>query len=131
MIGGGVVIAGAAYGILTGSWSLTVVILLCGAMYYLMRDHVPPLKTISIRESGVMLEERFVRWEDLSGFWFLPTPEYIELHIVPKAARQSDILIQTGSADLQQIRLLIATHIPELIEKREGFLDVLIRLAKL
>ncbi len=130
-IGGTAVVACAAYGIVTGSWTLTVVSLLCGAMYYLVRDHVPPLKTVVITDKGVLLEEKFTRWEDVSGFWILNTPEYSELHFVPKLARRSDILIQTGDRNLEDLRIAIGSHIPEFTDKRESFLDALIRTAKL
>lgn len=130
-IAGGLLIAAAAYGILTGSWPLTIVCLLSGAMYYLIRDHVPPLKVIVITDRGVLLEEKFTRWEDLNGFWILNTPEYSEVHFVPRLARRSDILIQTGDQNLENLRITIASHIPELMDKHEHFLDVLVRTAKL
>jgi hypothetical protein len=131
LIGGITVLILAAYGILTGSWSFTVVMLLCGAMYYLMRDHVPPLKTITITEKGVQIEQAFVRWDELAGFWFLDTPTYTEVHFVPQKKNKSDVLIQTGSQNLADLRVLISTYIPELTDKKESFLDALLRTAKL
>lgn len=130
-IGGAVVLGGAAYGILTGSWPFAIVALLCGAMYYLVRDHVPSLKTITLSDSGVMLEKTFTRWDDLKGFWLLETAEYTELHFTQKAPLRSDIVIQTGSQDNGQLRILLSAKIPELKEKRETFLDAFIRTAKL
>lgn len=131
MWGGGIVVAGAVYGILIGSWALTLVIVLCGAMYYLLRDHVPPSKTIVITNNGVLLEEVFTRWEDMKGFWILQTPGYTELHFVPVSKRRSDILIQTGEQNIEQLRMLIGTHISELTDKHENVLDAFIRIAKL
>lgn len=130
-VGGVMVLIGVVYGIITGSWPLAIVILLCGAMYYLMRDHVPPEKTITLTSGGVLLEQAFTRWEDLAGFWILETPGYNEIHFVPKAKRASDILIQTGAQDLTQLRMLIAPYISELKDKKESFLDALARTAKL
>ncbi len=130
-IGGVVVLIFAIYGIVSGSWPFTIVVLLCGAMYYLMRDHVSPLKTITITDVGVQLEQSFTRWEDLTGFWILDTPGYTELHFVPKAKHQSDILIQTGSQSTTDLRVLIGSHIPELTDKRESLLDALLRTVKL
>lgn len=130
-IGGVVVVIFAGYGIVTGSWPFTIVVLLCGAMYYLMRDHVSPEKTITIMDGGVQLEDLFTRWEDLSGFWILQTPEYAEVHFVPLAKRRSDILIQTGHQNITDLRVLIGSHIPELTDKKETLLDALVRTAKL
>ncbi len=131
VIGGVVVLTGAVYGIVSGSWPFTIVILLCGAMYYLMRDHVPPLKTITLSDRGVLLEQSFTRWEDIAGFWFLETPHYTEVHFVPKVKRRSDILIQTNGQDLTALRLLISPYSSELKDKQEGLLDAFIRTAKL
>jgi len=130
-IAGTIVLFFAVYGIMTASWAFTIVVILCAGMYYLIRDHVPPLKTMTITNKGVQLEDKFIRWEDINGFWILSTPEYSELHFIPKIARKSDILIQTGDQDLQILRTTIGSFIPELTEKRESFLDALLRTAKL
>lgn len=131
MIGGGIVLAGAVYGILSGSWTFTIVILLCGAMYYLIRDHVPPLKTITLTDRGVLLEDAFTRWEDIQGFWFLETPAYTEMHFVPKTKGRPDILIQTNDQDLTALRMLLSPYSAELKDKQESLLDAFIRTAKL
>ena len=130
-IAGIIVLIFAAYGIITASWAFTIVVILCAGMYYLIRDHVPPLKTITLTNKGAQLEDKFIRWQDISGFWILSTPEYSELHFVPKIARKSDIIIQTGDQDLQTLHTTIGSFIPELTEKRESFLDALLRTAKL
>lgn len=130
-IAGGVVLLCAVYGILTGAWSFSLVALLSAAVYYIMRDHVPPLKTMILSDKGVFLEQNFTRWEELQGFWFLVTPEYTELHFVPLQKHSSDIMIQTGGQDINDLRVLIGTHIPELKDKQESFLDALLRTAKL
>ncbi len=130
-IGGAVVVIAAAYGIFIESWPFAIVALLCGAMYYLMRDHVPPLKTITLLEGGVLLEQAFTRWEELKGFWILETPGYTELHFVHTQKRTSDIVIQTSGQNLSDLRVLIGTYIPELTDKKEGLLDTFIRIIKL
>ncbi|HVW66784.1 MAG TPA: hypothetical protein VHA78_03565 [Candidatus Peribacteraceae bacterium] len=130
-VSGTLLVIGAVYGILTGSWSLTIVLVLSGMMYFLLRNHVPPLKSISITDKGVLFEQRFVSWTDLAGFWILETPGYCELHIVPKKPRQPEMVILTGAMNLEQLRVTIAPHIPELLDKRESFLDALIRITKL
>lgn len=130
-VNGIVVLVFAAYGILSGSWPFAIVVLLCGAMYYLMRDHVPSLQTIIITDKGVQLGETFTRWEDLSGFWLLETPLYTELHFIPVLKRRGEMLIQTGDQNNENLRQLIGARIPELTDKREGFLDALLRTAKL
>ena len=131
MTGGGVVVLGVVYGIYSNSWPFAIVMVLCGAMYFLLRGHQPPLKQCAITEQGVLLDSAFTRWDELSGFWFLPTPDYIELHFVPLAKRTADSVIQTGGMNIEMLRLMLASKIPELHEKRESFLDAFVRFCKL
>ncbi len=130
-IGGGVVLLGVVYGILTDSWPLSIVILLTGAMYFLLRGHRPPLRQIIITTEGFFLENIFTRFDAFSGFWLLPTPEYTELHFSPKSARSPDIIIQTGATDPAELRAILSECLPELPDKQEGLLDILLRLTKL
>ena len=130
MIGGGVTIALAIYGIVTGAWTFAVVILLCAAMYVFTHDHRFGDEAATITTGGVQIAQRFMRFEDMQGFWFLPTPGYTELHIVP-TRRQPDMVIQTGTQDIQNLRQTLSERTTELTEKREHFLDAIIRICKL
>lgn len=131
MVAGVIVLAGAAYGIITGSWTLTVVCLLCGAMYYLLRDAKPPLTSITLTTRGVQLGSDYLNWEDVKGFWILQHGLGSELRIVPKKSRKGDLAIQTGTIDLPTLQTVLSQYTPELKNAREGFLDILLRICKL
>jgi len=130
-IGGIIVIIGAAYGILFGSWTFSILLLLIGGMYYLLRGATAPAKNIHLIREGVLFEDSFTRWEDLEGFWMIHTPQFTELHLTPKEKARSPIVIQTGSIDPLLIKSTIGQFIPEQTEKVEGLLDVLARILKL
>jgi hypothetical protein len=131
LTGGVVVVLCAVYGILSGSWLFAVVALLCGGLYFLLKDHLPADKSITVTDQGVMFEQHFVRWDDLSGFWVLETPTYNQLHILRKNPRAGNITILTGSLNLLAVKTAFAEHIPEQTDKRENFFDMIIRLCKL
>ena len=85
---GVVVLLAAAYGIFTGSWSFAIVCVLAGGMYSLIHDHQPSPISIALYDSGVMFNGDFIRWDQLQGFWFLRTPSYTELRLVPLTPRK-------------------------------------------
>jgi hypothetical protein len=129
-IGGAAVIAMAAYGIITGAWTFTVVILLCGAMYMLLRGHAPPLKSIAMWEHGFLYERTFIRWEDIAGFWFIHAPDFSELHLQKKTDDQT-IMIHVRDVDFGELRAFLSHFAPEITDKKERLLDIIIRICKL
>ena len=130
-IGGVIVLVLAGYGIMTGSWPFAIVMVLLGAMYYILRDHVPPQKSIALTNKGVQLGETFTRWEDIEGFWLLETPDYTELHVVHRDKKKFDLIIQTGTQNVQAIRTALGQLSTELTDRQERFVDMLIRICKL
>jgi len=129
--GGVAVVLGTAYGILTGSWSFAIVILLCGGVYFLIHNEKPPLKRMVITERGYLFEERFTRWEDCKGFWVLEMPNYLELHIDHQDPKRPDTVIQTGTMAPELVHQTIALFLKEESGKRENLIDTFIRICKL
>lgn len=131
IVGGVVTIVAAALSVISGVWSLAIVSVLCGALYFLVRDHRFPDITCSMTEKGVQIGETFLSWTQVKGYWFLTTPTYTEFHIVPRAARSPELVIQTGTLLPIDIRTFVAGKTEELVEKRERIIDILLRLTKL
>ncbi len=119
-----------AYSIYTGAWSFAVVCVLCGGMYALVHGHTPPVLTIALYDNGILFKEKFTRWDELAGFWILQTPDYNELHFVSRF-RRGDLVIQTGTQDIAQLRMILVQRLPEWTHRRERILDTLIRICKL
>lgn len=130
VIGGSILLIVAIYSLFAGSWPLSIVCVLIGVVYYLLRDHTPHTQQVRIIEQGVFVDERFVRWEDLAGFWVMESGHYNMLHLLKKGTR-ADIAVQTGSADITTMRTIIAQFIPEETEKKENFFDTLTRVLEL
>lgn len=127
---GSVIIAVAAYGFFFEAWSMAIIALMCGGLYVMVHEHKPSAKIISITGAGILLEQTFTRFDELEGFCFLETPAYTELHFVRKK-RGNDVIIQTGTMDIMQLRISLGTYIPELKDKKEPLLDLLARTLKL
>lgn len=130
VIAGITALAMAVYGIVTGAWTFTVVILLCGAMYVLLRGHTPATRVISLYEHGVRYERTFIRWQDIAGFWFVHAHDFTELHLAKKTD-DDEIMIHVKGIELQELHTLLSHFTPELTDKHEKLLDVIIRLCKL
>jgi hypothetical protein len=130
-IGGVVVLSAAAFGIVTGNWTFSLVSLLVGAVYFLLRDTPPLLGQITITEQGVQLQGSFTRWSDCDSFWLITTPTYTELHIAKKQGIQRELVIQTGNTNIETLRQTLIQVIPEHSNKNERLVDLIIRLCKL
>ena len=130
MITGIAVLVIAAYGIISGAWTVSVVAVLCGSVYVLLRDHVPTLRSISITEQGVNFEGTFYGYNDLRSFWLIKTEVATILHITQKK-RGGDIVLLTGLTDPELVRQVLSRFLTEESDHKEHLLDTFIRICKL
>ncbi len=130
MIVGVIVLTATVYGIISGSWAIAIVALLCGAIQVLVHGHVPEPRDIVITEQGIFFNGGFLTFNDLRSFWLIQTPLAVQLHIARKN-RGAPITILTGDTDPYLIRETLARFIPEESDKRETILDFFIRICKL
>ena len=130
-LAGGAVVLGAAYGILSGSWTLTIVLLLCAGIYVLARGHEPPQHTIACWQNGIVYDGAFTRWEDLQGFWFVYAAEYAALHLTYKQKNREEAVIHTTSQDAEMLRQFLSNFTTELTDRKENAIDIIIRICKL
>lgn len=121
-----------AYAIITGAWTFAIVILLCAAFAFLMRNERPKPKHIAIAMGGIKLEREFFAWQYVLGFWIILTPKYHELHFEVQAPRirQLQILLPPG-LDPADLRDLLQNFALELRDRKEPILDMIIRLCKI
>ncbi len=131
LIGGSIVLLTAVYGILTGAWTLSLVILLIAGMYTLLRNAPPPVGHISISPQGFTFNDAFTSWIDCESFWLLQGPGYIELHILKKRRWHAEVVIQIGPINPQSLRGLLGQLLTEHSDQRERLLDTIIRICKL
>lgn len=129
--GGIVVIASTVFGLIAGIWTLSIVCILCGALYFLVRDHRFPDIECMLNDKGAQIGDTFLAWTQIKGYWFVTTPTFTELHITPAVKRVAEMVIQTGPMTPMDIRSFLAGKTNELIDKQESFLDILLRITKL
>ena len=130
-IGGVVVVGFAAYGIITNSWLFSIVTLLCGAVYFLQRNHVPTPKQFVITDGGVVFDEHFTRWGEIERFWVIETPTHATLHIRRKGRRTQDVHILVQNISVTEVKTTLGQFVPEDQSKQEGLFDIIIRICKL
>lgn len=130
-IGGALILTIAVYGIVTSAWSVTLVSLLLGGVYFITRREPTALKEIRIETDGVQFQDSFTPWTQCGEFWLVQTPLFTELRIVRKGFAKSDIRIQTGPIDPTVLRSTLSQFLPMRADQREHLLDVIIRLCKL
>lgn len=138
-IGGVIVLMAAAYGLFEGSWILTILVLLMGGIYFLLRNQNPKKIVIRITGIGIQIEERILNWNQLKDFWILLGPDFSELHLTTQGVLQGEttILIKDSETptdtamDPGIVRELLLKFIPERAGMQERFLDTIARLLKL
>lgn len=130
-IGGTIVLAGSAYGILVGAWSLAIVMLLCAGLYMLLRDHTPKIRRVEVTRRGITFDGHMTTWSECVNFWMIATPAATTLFIAKAAKRKAPIVVQIGTIDPSDIRSILSEFIKENPDKQEGFLDMITRICKL
>lgn len=130
-VAGTVVLAVSAYGILTNSWPLAVVSVLCGGLYFLIRDHKPSETTASLSETGVTYDGKFYPWGEFEGFWILETPVYTQLRLCNRVRRKQDVAILIENVSSDDVARACGAFLPELTDRKETLIDIISRLAKL
>jgi hypothetical protein len=128
---GVIVVSISIYGILSGAWTLALVSILCGALYFLVHDHKLPDSTCVLTQLGVEIDGIFLPWTALKGFWFVRTPSYTEIRFTPKSTRTPLLTIQLGTVAANDIRAFLSGTSIELVDQKEGILDIFSRFAKL
>ena len=131
MYGALFVLACAVWGILTGNWTFTIVMLMTGGLYFLVRKAPVPISTITLTESGFIFDTEFTQWTDCESFWMVQTPAYAELRIRKKRGVLRNVVIQTGALPPQLIRDVLAKFLPESTDQGERLVDKIIRICKL
>jgi antibiotic biosynthesis monooxygenase (ABM) superfamily enzyme len=131
MVGGILVVALTAYAIVTRVWTLAIVSMALGGVYFLTRNENAAERTIEIHEDGYVFENRFIPWNDCKDFWLLQFPGYVELHICRKRAGKREMVIQTGDIDVALLCSTLSRFLPLRADQHERLIDAFIRLCKL
>lgn len=120
-----------AYALLTQTWTFAVVLVLLAVVYGLVHNKPHPPMSITLTESGVQWGTKFIPWKDVSGYWMLQGPDFVELNIERKNGMERRITILTGTEDPHLIHAMLSQCIPHFQDRGENLLDAILRLCKL
>ena len=131
LTGGIAVLLFAAYGLFDGSWSTTLVALLIGGIYFLLRRQQPRMMNVIVTGLGITIDGTFTPWNLLRNFWIIVDKEHIELHIAPIRLIQPEIIIFLNETDPGLVRETLLSFLPERAGMEERVLDKFAKLLKL
>lgn len=121
----------AVWSIVTAAWTLTIVIILGGAMYFQhLKLHVSSRK-IEISKEGIAVNGVFTPWDVCAGFWIYKTGEQYVLHIEKSRGWDREISTVIEGQDYREIATLLSEFLPYRATRRENILDSIIRICKL
>ncbi|OIO54141.1 hypothetical protein AUJ46_03930 [Candidatus Peregrinibacteria bacterium CG1_02_54_53] len=119
-----------AYALYTQVWTFAIVIVLIAVVYGLIHSKPPIKHTVQISTQGLQWDKTLIPWGDLTAFWMLQGPGYVELHIDRKRLGGS-LIVQTGNRKPIEIAAALSQFIPPIVDRRESILDYIIRICKL
>lgn len=115
------VVALAAYGILTNSWTFSVVVIIAAAVYYASDSQENPLIEVIVSDMGVKVGNRVYPYTEIGTFWIDHNPPYVnDVHLVMKNQYKQDITIQIHNVNPSQIRLVLSKYLPEWKEREKN-----------
>ena len=120
------------FGIITDSISFSIVIVLLAGVFFLTHDHKPKVVDVKITDLGIVFDERFFAFENISSFWILFDPPHIKtLNFRTSKGLLKEISIQLEDQNPAEIRAFLSAEIPEIKNRSETFSEILIRVLKL
>jgi hypothetical protein len=131
LYGGIAVLVMAAYGIVTGTWTLALLTILIGGAYYLVRREPPVMRDVAITTHGFRYGTDFAHWDECKDFWLIRTPGYWELHVRRGRGINRELIVQTGDINPNAIRATLSHYLPLRPDQKERMVDLCIRFLKL
>ncbi len=117
------------YALFTQAWTFAVVIVLLVVVYAILHKKSPIKHTVQVSPQGLKWDKNLIPWHELTAFWMLQGPGYVEVHIDRK--RAPNLLVQTGDRTPAEIAMALAQFITPISDRRESILDYIIRICKL
>lgn len=116
-----IVILLALYGILTNSWTFSVVVIMGAGVYYTIHAQDNPLIEVVVSDMGIKVGTRVYPYTDIATFWLDYNPPYVsDLHLVLKNKYKQDITIQIHGVNPTNIRIALSRFLPEWEEREKN-----------
>lgn len=114
----------AAYGVLTNSWTFSVVVLITAGVYYYIHSQDNPVIEVVVTDVGIRVGERVYRYTDLKTYWIDYNPPYVQdLHLVLRNDLKQDITIQMHGPNPTEVRTVLSQYLPEWEERQKNFTE--------
>lgn len=121
-----------AWGLVYGSWTFSLALLMFVVVYYLVHLEHPKEVEVKISEIGIKVGARKYPYGRIKAFWIIYEPPYTgTLNIRVTGEINSDITIQLGHAKPAEIRNFLLEYIPELEGETEKISDIFLRIFKI
>lgn len=87
-------------------------------------------RAVEISPEGIKVGQSFYPFEKLVGFWFVITSDGLTLYLKTKKRFFPNLAIPLENKNPDEIRLVLAPHLPELPSQGEDLLDRIGRILK-
>ena len=122
----------AIWSILTAAWTLTIVTILGGAMYFQHLKLHAQNRKIEISREGLFVDGICTPWEQFSGFWMYKYGEDYVLHIEKtRSGWDREITTTLQGMDHREVAHELSAFLPYQATRHEKILDSIIRICKL
>ena len=118
----------------TGEWSVALMFLFVAALYYFVHRNGHETHHIHVYKKGIRVDKTFFGWDRLEGYWFIWNERQgaAIVNIQVKNNGDRKIPLQMGHLTPDELREVFdEVSFPELVEKKEGLVDLWIRVFKL
>jgi len=110
---------------------LAAVVTILGVIVLFRYANVKPKKReVEISDQGIKVGTIFYPYEKIVGFWFIGTQDGIVLYFQTKRRFLANIAIPLENKNPDEIRIVLAPHLPELPSQGEDMLDKVGRILR-
>ncbi len=129
-----VIFGGAGWALWNGDWVMALTFFVVGAVYFFAHRKGEETHHISVFEKELQVDGKFFPWNTFSGYWFV-FDERQAVSVINFQLRDKNdqkITLQMGYLVPDQLReVLEQVELPELVDKKEGLVDLWVRALKL
>lgn len=126
---GVIVVALVVLGILNGSSTFPIAVLVFTLVYLYVNQEDPADIDFALSKTGIQVGTRFYAFTDLRTFWIEYDPPYYQaIHFVHKNKYKEEITVQFHGVNPANIREVLVNFLPEWEERQKTLAEKLTRL---
>lgn len=132
LVAGTIALGILTFGILTHALTLTFAFLLFVAVYWLLHHREARMIKVTFTRCGIHYNHEFFAFDEIKEFWIVHKPPFVadlKLHVQRKL--HPILTIHIFGQDPFTLRALLSTHVTEIKDREEHFVDLLARALRL